>query len=196
MVMDTTKPVLRQLADGDLGRDDYEALQLWLIPILLRSRETYYADAVQAVEHEIEEAWTRYQHLYPSRTDFDNSDFINSFWQRASPYWWGLNDVVGFIDIRANVRTLAIDATLFLTAKRPSRKLVDKTFVARGQRSLPLGPGQSNADLVKELDDIVTDLRSDPRLRKRYVDLDSWRRVVANTNLLRIVLGEIRREAS
>lgn len=195
-MVDDSKPFLKKLADGDLGSDEFESLQLWLLPVLLRSRQRYYSDAIQAVQSQVENAWRGQGAFYPSREAFDESQFIQDAWRRASPYWWGLNDIVGFIDIRANVVSLSLDATLFLTTKRATRSLVDKVFVQRAQQSVAIVPAQSDHDLRAALNTAVTHLAEDERLRRRYLDLDSWRRVLNRTNVLQIVLDEIESLAS
>lgn len=190
-MVDESKPFLKKLADGDLGSDEFESLQLWLLPVLLRSRQRYYADAVQAVHSQVEDAWHAHGTFYPSREAFDESQFIQDAWRRASPYWWGLNDIVGFIDIRADVVSLSLDATLFLTTKRASRSLVDKVFAQRAQQRVAIVSGQSNHHLRAELNAAVTRLAEDERLRRRYLDLVGWRSVLNRTDLLQIVLDEI-----
>ena len=191
----TDKPFLKRLADGDLGTDNYEPLQLWLLPVFLRSRERYYSDAIAGVQHDVEDAWRRNSSFYSSRGDFDKSQFVTGIWNRASPYWWGLNDIVGFIDIRANVAESTLESSLFLTTKRASRRLTNKIYLFKAKESVTCFPGQNNTELLRLLDDAVTRLTKDSRLRQRHVNLDSWRRVLIGTNIVQIIDQEIERQS-
>ncbi len=183
------KPVLRQLADGDLGPDEDEPLQLWLLPILLRSRQRYYAEAIAAVEQQIAEAWTAHGHMYPSREKFDNSPFVEGAWRHAQPAWWGLNDIVGFIDVRLSATSASVDSALFLTGERASRSLVRKTFVLRGQERVFVVGGDTNADIQSRIDTAVTKLAASNSVNRRFVDLRNWRSVLYCTDLLCIFRG-------
>jgi hypothetical protein len=190
------KPLLKSLAENDLGKDEYEPVQLWLLPILLRTRQQYYDDAIAKVKRDIEHMWQSSGSLYPTREAFDSSDFVDGVWRRASPYWWGLNDIAGFIDIRANVGAAAIEATLFLTSKRPSKRLVDKLYVHRRRERVELRGGETNDDLQSATDAVVTRLAGDSRIKRRYLDIDGWRLVLSSTDLVRLLRSEIKRHTS
>ena len=141
----------------------------------------------------IEAAWEAYGHLYESRDGFERFPYVEQSWRLASPSWWGLNDIVGFIDIRANLLEQALQATLFLTTKRVSRTLVDKTYVAGGQEVVRFGEVASNDELRRDLIQAVERLATDTRLRRRQLDLQAWRQVVNHTDLVGILREEARR---
>lgn len=87
------------------------------------------------------------------------------------------------VNVRANLAEGAIQATLFLTTKRPSRTLVDRTYVHVRQEQVPLQPGDTNEALRARVLAAVTALRTDPRLKRRHVDLAGWRRALEHTGL-------------
>src|SRR2546422_2954951 len=110
-------PFVRKLAEGAFADDGYEPQTLWLLPICLRSRTSYYDDVVNRAKSDLAEAWRQQGHLYKSREEFDASSFVDHIWRLHSPFWWGLNDVVGYVDVKACVRAMHIQAALFLTKK-------------------------------------------------------------------------------
>jgi len=94
-----------------------------------------------------------------------------------------------------------IQAALFLTSKRPSRRLRDRIYVHRRHETYELRGGETNDRLQDETVRLVEALASDTRVRRRYLDLEPWQRLVRHTNILRIMLDALaadraRRDAS
>lgn len=100
------------------------------------------------------------------------------------PPWWGLNDVVGWIDVRLDVRAAKLDAALFLPKKRISRQLRNKVYWPEKCLSVPLGIEPTNDTLRRQSVELVELLLKAPRTRKLYTDLASWRRQVVHTDLI------------
>ena len=92
----------------------------------------------------------------------ENSGFVRNTWRFHSPYWWGLADVIGFIDTRASIATQSPTATLFLTTKRPSKRLVDKRYVSRHQEAVPFDNASTNETLRASLSAAVGQPAADP----------------------------------
>ena len=186
------EPLLKRLADGDLQAVGRHPLQLWLLPIHFRSHDKYYRDLIEAVKKRLEEAWELHGHLYASRQEFEESDFVRNTWRFHSPYWWGLADIIGFVDIRASVAEKSVNATLFLTTKRASSRLVDKTYVAKRQESVHFDNASTNESLRSDLSDAVGRIAADPLLRRRHLDLEAWVCILEHTDLVGILRAEVR----
>ena len=189
--MTQDKPLLKRIADGDIPADGYEPTQLWLIPILLRSRKRYYMDAVHAVERQLSNARGLYSRLYDSDDAFEQSSFVQGTWARASPLWWGLNDIIGFIDIRVDALERELQASLFLTTKRPSRALVDKTYAPTRRETVQIEQREVNENLRGRLSEIVHSLARDNAIKRRYINLEGWSRALDNTALIGVIRAEI-----
>jgi len=179
---------LKKISEEGIDKShDTSPPQLWLIPIMLREWNNYLKDAEAAVLKDIERQWEMAQR-YQSRQEFESGPRINSSWKLGAPLWWGLNDVIGFIDLRLIPWNMSIEATLFLTRKRASRQLVVKQYVARGQERFILKPGMDNQRIQEGTIQIVETLAKDPRLVKRCLPLADWRRMVRNTNFITLIL--------
>jgi len=169
---------------------------LWRIPIYLRTREQYYAEAERKIQSEIDRAYEEQKSLYGFD---DGTPAPRDLWeQRAKRYiewlkerwfpppWW-VNDVVGWIEVSAGDTGALICAKLFLPPKRFSRQLKDKVYFAvdfkwvYGQRDL------DHEEIRKRTIAAVEALARHYRLKKLYVDLDAWRRLVARTDLAGIL---------
>jgi hypothetical protein len=109
--------------------------------------------------------------------------YIDHIWWRHSPPWWGVNDIVGWIDVLGDVRGLEITATLFLPKKRISRQLVKKEFWFAGMKRFPLEPAMSNERLREKTIGIVEELTQHQRVGKLFVYLHEWRLLVAHTDI-------------
>ena len=94
----------REAVERGIKDDDYEPQILWLIPIYLRSRIQYYDEVISRIHREIDNLRRCYVSAYPSPEAFEKSSIVNVVWYRNSPLWWGLDNVVGWIDLRACVR--------------------------------------------------------------------------------------------
>jgi hypothetical protein len=189
-VTENLDPLLKRLADGDLQKTGRHPLQLWLLPVHLRSHDKYYQDAIDSTRHEIEESWTQHGRLYASREEFDASDFVRNTWARASPYWWGIDDIVGYIDVRASLAERQLQATLFLTTKRPSRTLVNKKYVAKQKEVVAFGTHAANNELRAQLASAVRRIAENSALANREFDYLSWARVLDHTDLVGILRAE------
>jgi hypothetical protein len=191
--MSATKPEqprklsFRELVESGVEDDGYEPQSLWLIPVFRKSRIQYYEEAATSIRRRIEEHWERLREVYDSRADFENSSLFQWLWDSGHPYWWGLNDVVGWIDIRACVRSKELQVSLFLPTKRISRNLKNKTYVFRRKETVPLSPQATNESLQKSVIQAVEAIVGDNRLKGRYVDLHQWYRLVRHTDLIAII---------
>ena len=185
----------REVVERGIKDDDYEPQILWLIPIYLRSRIQYYDEVISRIHREIDNLRRRYVSAYPSPEAFEKSSIVNVVWYRNSPLWWGLDNVVGWIDLRACVRNREIQAALFLTTKRASRNMEDKRFVFRRRETVAISAPVSNYDLQHATIQALRTLASDTRLRDRYIDLDQWERLVTHTDLFGIIRQAAVRDA-
>lgn len=186
MSTDREMPFVKALATGRFTDDGYEPQPLWLIPIQLRSRIQYYQEVADRALADIERSWDASGRYYRSREEFDASDFVRHIWQRSSPFWWGLNDIIGFVDVRLYTRSVQIQAALFLTTKRPSRTLRDRVFVHKRHSAYDLVGGETNHELQDRTIALVRELAADPRLKRRHLDLPPWERSVRRTDLIGI----------
>jgi hypothetical protein len=178
----------REMVKNGMKDDGYEPQLLWLIPIFLRPRIQYYDEAAADIHRRTDEYWSRSgQQVYGSREEFEQSSLVQWIWDSGHPYWWGFNDIVGWIDVRACVRSQEIQVSLFLPSKRVSRKLKDKRFVFRRREVVALPQVTTNEQLRKGVFEAVEVIRGDDRIKKRYVDLDQWRRLVRHTDLVGII---------
>jgi hypothetical protein len=178
----------REAVESSIEDDGYEPQLLWLIPIFLRSRIQYYDETVARVRRRIEEHWKQSgQESYETREEFEQSKFVQWIWYSEHPYWWGLTDIVGWIDVRACVRSREIQASLFLPTKRISRQLKDKRYVLRRKETVSLSEDVTNEQLQESLIQAVETICEDDRTKRLYVDLDQWRRLVRHTDLKGII---------
>ena len=181
-------PPFREVVERGLEDDGYEPQSLWLIPVFLRSRVQYYDEAAASIRKRIEEHWEQFgQNTYNSREEFEQSSFVEWIWSDSHPYWWGLNDIVGWIDIRVCVRSRGIQVALFLPTKRVSRRLKDKRYVFRRRETISLSQHATNEQLRESLIEAVETIRNDERIKTRYVDLHQWCRLVRHTDLIGII---------
>ncbi len=177
----------QQLVRGEIEAAGYEPVSLWLIPILLRSRKQYYDDAVAATRKHIEYCWQTCKSIYPSIVDFEQSDSGQHIWERESPLWWGLNDIIGWIDVRVCVRNREFQISLFLPTKRISKKLRTKVYFCHLRQIIAIPDRSTNEELRTALIQCVEKVAADKRLRGRYIDLACWRRIVCHLDLIGII---------
>lgn len=176
-----------QLARGEIEADEYEPLCLWLIPIFLRPRRKYYSDAIKDTRKLIEWYWENSKSIYGSRAAFESSDLIRQVWERGAPAWWGLNDVIGWIDVRLCVRRREFHLSLFLPTKQISRRLKNKIYKGESFEVISIPDPSTNKKLRSTLIHSVERLASDARLKRRYIDLVSWRRLVRSMDLVGLI---------
>lgn len=181
----------QKVARGEIEPDGYEPLCLWLIPILLRSRRQYYDDAVVDTKKLIEWYWRSSKPIYHSFAEFEQSDFVRQTWERKAPLWWGLNDIIGWIDVRICVRDHEFQISLFLPTKRISKRLKNKHYFCHSRQTIALPDRATNEELRVKLINCVEKMAADKNLTKRYIDLASWRRLVRHFDLI----GAIRETA-
>jgi hypothetical protein len=177
----TSSPLLKRLAAGEDAFRDLEPLQLWLLPIHLRSRRQFYEDAVAQAQRRIEGLWATQGFLFASRDEFDGSASVENVWRSLSPPWWGLNDIVGFIDVRMHATEIA--TSLFTTTKRATRVLKHRTYVFRRSETVPVAFKDSNRTLRPAVVAAVQTLAQDPSVAGRYLDLSRWRPLVEHMDL-------------
>lgn len=177
----------QRLARGEIEPAGYEPLSLGLIPILLRSRKQYYQDAVATTRKLIDWYWETSKTIYPSRAHFEGSDFIQGVWEREAPLWWGLNDIIGWIDVRLCVRAREFQISVFLPTKRISRVFQNKAYFCHFQESIKLPGRSTNAELRKVLIKGVEKVAADRRLRRRYLNLGGWRSLVQYLDLIGLI---------
>ncbi len=177
----------RELVESKTPNDDYEPLSLWLIPLYLRSRKQYYDEAADSIKKHIDELWEKVRDIFPSRDEFEKTDSVDSIWARYTPYWWGLNDVVGWIDIRLCVRKRQIQLSSFLSAKRVSRKLKDKKYGFQSIEVIDLSEIATNEELQNIVLDKLNSMSHDKSIRKLFVDLKPLYRVICHTDLVGII---------
>ena len=182
-----TVPTFRELVEAGIEFDPYEPQILLLIPVYLRSRRQYYEEAAQRIHRKIEDFWQSQSHWYEFRDEFEKSSLVTWIWDSGSPPWWGLNDVVGYIDVRVCVRKREIQAALFLPKKRISRQLKEKIFWFQRREAISLGERATNERLRSQVMELVHRLRADDRLKNRYVDLEQWQRILNHVDLVGLI---------
>ena len=174
-------PLLKKLANGEDSFAGPEPLQLWLLPIHLRSRRRFYEDVVKQARRQIDDMWKFQAPMFSSREEFERSSGVDRVWSLFSPLWWGLNDIVGFIDIRMHAEDLA--ASLFTTSQRPSRTLNRKRYVFRRAEAVPISITSTNDVLRPATIAAVELLASDALPLRRQLDVARWRPLVYSTDL-------------
>jgi len=168
------------------GADDsYEPLLLWMIPVYLRTRQEYYLDAVKNARRRIDALWEQTKNSYESRDEFERTRIVEYIWNRSGPPWWGLNDIVGWIDVRlfSKIEDTRIELSLFLPTKRISRRLVDKRFVFRRREVVPVTPNMTNQSIHEEVIVALNTITSDKRIRKYFVEIENWRLKIYHTDV-------------
>jgi hypothetical protein len=103
--------------------------------------------------------------------------------------WWGLNDVVGWIEILGDTRAGEIWATLSLPTKRISRNLSRKVFRHVDHKIVRLESGISNEEIRHGIFIAVNELIHDPRLKNLDLDLEPWRRLVNHTDVAGLLMA-------
>ena len=172
------------------GADDsYEPPLLWLIPIYLRNRRQYYLEAVKRTRQQLDALWEQVRDVYNSREEFERSHTVEFIWNRSGPPWWGLNDIIGWIDVRLYIAddNTRIELALFLPTKRISRRLVNKIFVFRQREVVPLKPSIPNRHIHDRIIAALKRLARDKRVGKYFVNLEYWERVIRHTDITGLV---------
>ena len=178
----------RELIESGVPDPGYEAAGLWLLPILLRPRIQYYKEMAARIRLQIDRLWDTSGYMFGSREKFEQSDTVDTIWRIGSPPWWGLNDIVGYIDIRLLEHSRQIWVALFLPTKRISRQLVQKVFAINRLETIYLDDGPIENELLRQkLIETVEAVRHDPRVERLYVDVDRWRLCVFHTDLVGIL---------
>ena len=186
MIAMRSPPTFRELAESGEGPGDYDPHQLWLIPIHLRSRQEYYREVEASITADVDAHWRDTGHLHGSREDFDASHFVEYLWSSRSPFWWGLHDIVGYIDVRMDVLEWEFQVSLFLPTKRVSRTLKDKTYVNECTERVSLPTGQPNSVAQQALVEALGRVAAHKSLSKRSLDLVPWIRNIRHTDLIGI----------
>jgi hypothetical protein len=179
-------PSFRESVEMGEG-DGYEPQLLWLIPLTLRSRKQFYDEVVATIRNDIERGWKQFAHLYLDRAKYEASSYVDSLWRGHSPYWWGLDDVVAWIDARACVRSREIQLGLFLPSKRISRKLKEKRYVHQFRRVVAIPERTTNKKLQVAVISAIKSLKKEEKVKHLVLNTDQWFRVIRNTNLTGII---------
>jgi hypothetical protein len=182
---------LRNAMDRGFPPNGYEPLQLALIPILLRTRHQYYEEAAKRIDRQIEETWRQTSKQHETLEQFRNSDFAKGIWRHDSPSWWGLNDIIGYIDIRINLMERAIELNLFLTSKRVSRSLVKKEFVLKASKKVMLGAFLKGGSLEDAVRQKLLMLAKDSRVAKYHVSCEHFLAVLPYIDLAGLTRTQI-----
>jgi len=177
----------QKIARGEIEPDGYEPLCLWLIPILLRTRRQYYNDAVERTKKLIAYYWKSSKHIYHSFEEFEQSDFVQQTWERKSPLWWGLNDIIGWIDVRVCVREGEFQISLFLPTKRISKILKDKQYYCYQRKTIALPDKATNRKLRTLLINGIEDISTLNKLNKMHIDLERCRRLANNLDIVTVI---------
>jgi hypothetical protein len=185
--MNNKNKSFREIIELSKNNDEYEPLTLWLIPIYLRCIKKYYEDAVDLIRKKILNLWTKVNDIYPSFDEFEKTDSANSIWEWDTPYWWGLNDVVGWIDVRLCVRKRQIQFSLFLPTKRISRKLQDKKYGFCCMDIIDLPEKATNEELRIWVIRKLNLLMQNEKIQKLFIDLKPIKRIIYHTDLVGII---------
>jgi hypothetical protein len=177
----------REIVESKKPGDDYEPLMLWLIPFYLRTRQQYYDEAASKIKKYIDDLWNKVSDTFYTRDEFEKSTVLESIWDSYTPYWWGLNDVIGWIDVRLCVRHRQIQLSLFLPSKRVSRKLKDKMFAFQDSEIIDLPDIATNNDLQNKVIEALHIIIQDPRIKRFFIDLEPWYRIIRHTDLVGII---------
>jgi hypothetical protein len=172
--------------------DGYLPQILMTIPIHLRSREQYYKDAVEEVRGRLDWAWEIYKHLpdNPTREDFEKSEHGEGWWQRGTPPWWGLNDIIGFIEIRIDLMESQFLVALFLPKNKRLRASTRMRAVwPAGLEKVPFGRNVSASEVRDRIKTELIAFSDDTRLRRRYLDLEPYFLLLDNTDLIGLTLA-------
>lgn len=184
---------LQKLAKGLAGDTSFQPLALWLLPVLLRTRDRYYGDAMRAIRSQLDSTWELQRSNFGSREEFEQSLSAQRLWRAAQPPWWGLNDIVGYIDIALDLSESAIRCALFATKQRPSRTLVYKMFVPVATELVSLRQHSTNEPLRTAVLASAANLARNPRVKGRCIDLLPLQAHLRRTNLVGLIRDEIAR---
>ena len=182
----------REMCDRGLQPDDYEPQQVCLIPIYLRPRYQFYREAEKRIRDRIEEVWQISGRAWESRQAFEASESTNNIWLRESPPWWGVNDIIGYMDLRMSLPDQEFQVGLFLPIKRISRRLKDKTFVFKHMERRPFPSGKPNHVAQDLFIEMISTICERSEVKSRYVQFDSWARVVRSLDLLGLLQDHAR----
>lgn len=181
-------PTFREVVESGTKDDGYEPQLLWLVPVFYTSRIQYYDYAVNNIHKQIERQWRNIgQQYYATREDFEKSSVVRLIWDSGTPFWWGLNDIVGWLDVRACVRKHEIQVALFLPQKHISRNLKEKVYVVRRKEQLRFSEQSSNFELQEGIIQIIVTMKSDSRVNKRYMDYAHWFRLIKHTDIKGVI---------
>ena len=177
----------REIAENKKPDYSYEPLCLWLIPLYLRTRQRYYDEAASKIKKYIDNLWDKVSGGFTTRDEFEKSTIVESIWGRYAPYWWGLNDIVGWIDVRLSVPHRQIQLALFLPSKRVSRNLKEKMFVFQYMEVIDVPNFATNDELQSKVMGTLHIMIQDPRIKRFFIDLEPWHRIICHTDLVGII---------
>jgi hypothetical protein len=169
----------RRLGDEDGSRP------LWLIPILLRDRAAYYDDWADATQRDFDRVW-KSASASMTRDAFEAGLTAEQLWG-PGPLWWGVNDVVGYVEIRLHPAERALRVTAFRTTARPSRSLVKKFFEPQAERSVTWGAVTTNEELRAALREAVEEVSADATRAGRQIARQEWEALIRHTDVLGVV---------
>lgn len=160
-------------------------LRLWMLPIYLRTEKKYYEDSDAETRRLLDFYWKTSSHCFGSREEFDNSTFVRDVRMQKHFPPWCFNDIIGWINVDASPGTQTIHLELFLTKARPSRRLKQKIFVLTDFKYVFYRETSTNEEVrqrvFKTADELV---KACQRIRRFHVNLASWERQLAYTDIL------------
>ena len=165
--------------------DDPGPHQFFFIPIYYRLKSHYKHDALKA-------AWERVAGLYPSFTfKYESLEAFAAspdaaYWWRT-PYlpWWGVGDIVGFLDARHHVEMGCVRLSCFKTIKRPSSGMRDRSMTFAFSLDEPLRKGASSKEVGDVLLALLERAKAEPSLKQRHIEDYYLRRLIGCTDWAR-----------
>jgi hypothetical protein len=185
-----TKNVRPQLSRkkvfGAMGATkDRVVLHLWTFPIYLRTEEQYFQEGEARAARLIEAYWRTSGHRYRSRKEFDESDFLHNVRNQNQVLYWRLNDVVGWIEVLAFLKSKNVQVALYLADRRISRQLKVKSYRYEEMKHVLYSEDSNNEELRGKVLDIARGLVSRTgSIRDCYVDFEHLQRTLNWTDII------------
>ena len=160
-------------------------LRLWLLPIYLRTKQEYYKDSDKDILRLLDSYWETSNHIYTSRAEFNSSDVAREIRMEKHPPPWRFNDIIGWISIDASPGSKKILVELVLTKARFSRQLKQKSYVVQDFKYVFYSKNSTNEEVRQRVFKTADELlKASRRVRKCHVNLASWERLLAKTDII------------
>jgi hypothetical protein len=159
---------------------DYEPQLILFIP-------TYYADALRSAQEHIDSIWRVTRDGGTSREEFERFHIVQSIWKRSSPLWWGVNDIVGWIDVRIWNAENEVRAALFLPTKRITRQMVRKQFVHKKRVAAPIDRALGNNAWHVRIEALVRQILAEPQVSRLHVPWEQWRAILMRIDVVGLI---------